>query len=608
MFALTLRGLLVTLLFASSGYAADFGSPSNVSVETGEVTEAVAPGRAFEVTVDFLMNDGWHIYAFDAVAPEELGGFAFQTTIEVDSDTPFSVVKIDWPESHAWDAGGYLVDTYDGRATAKMLVLVSAEAAAEASELKLSVAYQACSEQSCEPPVTLQKIISVRIDPAGGGIIPGDVPVVPEDSLEFTLGGILFTGIIAALLLGFAGGFLLNLMPCVLPLLPIKIMGLEKNIGSFSRRVLYGFMIMLGAVSFMMTLGLLVALLKGFDTTSALFQSPFFTVAVGVFCGVMGISMILGKTIQLPSAVQGFNPLETTTLRGAFVYGILQTVLATACGAPLLGTGLAWALQQGSVVIVLMVFLSAGLGMGVPWLVLTAFPRLIAWLPKSGPWNDLMKQVMGMVMLASAFFFTGAGILATGMLSGMNAGFTVIHLWLTALTIVAASAWTVYSLFRLKTSMFRSLICIGVAAFVSFVSVDVVWTLTKAEWAIHEGSGIWRPFDREEFEAARRAGKVVVVDFTADWCINCKVMELRVLHDEGVQKFLEENEVVAFKADITRRSGASQDFMNEYWQGPPPLIAVFGPGLGEDPLLSDRGATETVSSFVGYVLKAKGTE
>ena len=611
-------GLLVIFLFLGSGTPCAAQPPSRVAVSGKPISEPIAPGRAVDAAIVLDIESGWHIYASDAIAPEGSDVFVNQTRVALESEG-VEVLSVDWPHAHAWQTGDYTVDTYQGSIEVYVRLLVPEDAPLGTNTITLNVFFQACSDQTCSFPRALPVEFAITVDPNGGGIVPDDSGVIPDpgdstdgaddgNSLEFSVLGFIVSGLAAAVILGFMGGFLLNLMPCVLPLLPIKIMSLEKSLGSFTRRLLYGFMIMLGAIAFMMTLGLIVSLIKGIDTTSALFQSPFFTIGVGLFCGIMGFSMMRGKTLPLPNSVQAFNPLETTTLKGAFLYGVLQTVLATACGAPLLGTGLAWALQQGSVLIVLTVFLAAGLGMGLPWLILTAFPKLVSWMPKAGPWSDLMKQVMGMLMLASAFFFLGAGILSTGVLAETHYLLKVFHLWLVAITLATASLWTIYVMWRLKTPLLRFSICALLALGVASTSMNVVWKLTVAEHALAEGSSVWQPFDRAAFEQAQEDGKVIVVDFTADWCINCKVMEHRVLNDDGVRQFLEDHDVVTFKADITQRSGAAQDFMNEHWQGPPPLLAVFGPGLESDkPLLSDRGATETIDSFKSYVLKASST-
>ena len=184
------------------------------------------------------------------------------------------------------------------------------------------------------------------------------------------------------LLLAALGGFLLNFTPCVLPLIPIKLISLSNAAAADRRRCLnLGLFTFAGVLAFWVALGGIVSMVSGFTSTHQLFQYPAFTIGVGLIIAVMAIGMFGVYSVRLPGLIYALNPRQET-LAGALGVGVLTAVLSTPCTAPFMGTAAAWAATQEPAVTIA-TFSAIGAGMGLPSL-LAAFPRLVRRLPKTG--------------------------------------------------------------------------------------------------------------------------------------------------------------------------------------------------------------------------------
>ena len=191
---------------------------------------------------------------------------------------------------------------------------------------------------------------------------------------------------------------------------------------------------MLGIVFFWLLLGLLLAFVSGFTATNQLFQYPAFTIGVGVIIAVMAIGMCGLFSIRLPGKLYMVNPSHDT-LHGSFLFGIMTAVLSTPCTAPFMGAAAAWATTEPPA-ITLLVFACIGLGMALPYLVLSAFPKLTDRMPRAGAASELIKQVMGLLMLAAAAYFIGVGL--SGLMAEPPEPPSRSYLWFVAAVVIAA--------------------------------------------------------------------------------------------------------------------------------------------------------------------------
>ena len=320
-------------------------------------------------------------------------------------------------------------------------------------------------------------------------------------------------GTLIAVLLALVGGTVLNLMPCVLPIIPIKIMGLTQASGSRGKSTFLGFMMLLGVTSLWLVIGIAIVQVKGFDSVSSLFQEPLFGIGVGLFILLMGIGMMGLFTVQLPQFVYRVNPKHDSPV-GAFGFGVMAAILSTPCTAPFMGASISWATKQESSNMVLAVFIAIGIGMGWPYLVLAAFPKLVEKIPRTGPASEVVKHVLGLLMIAAAVFFTGAGVL--GLLKMYPFLGPVLYWWLTTAVIAVMAFWLIYRTFQITPSAVRRIVFSVIAIVLLGGMGSFAISQTKFEHFKHT-SGLWGDYSDAAFDEARDDGSIVIVDFTAVW-------------------------------------------------------------------------------------------
>ena len=336
------------------------------------------------------------------------------------------------------------------------------------------------------------------------------------------------------------GGLILNLTPCVLPIIPLKIMSLTQTAGNPARSAYLGTLMCLGIVGFWLVLGGMIVGLQGFDSISSLFQTPYFGIGVGLFIALMGLGMMGLFDVALPQAVYMINPSHESA-RGSLMFGVMTAVLSTPCTAPFMGTAAAWATRADRPGLVMAVFASIGVGMAAPYEILAFKPGWVSRLPKAGAGNDALKQVMGLFMLAVACFFGGAGlnslILERPYLGG------ALYWWFTTAMVLLSCGWMIYRTFQISSSKPKRATFTLLGLLLS--TGMLLWALNQTELKkakyernayiqaerdalldrILEGGTIegleieqeWRAFKWRDFEEALAHGHVVVVEFTADW-------------------------------------------------------------------------------------------
>ncbi len=589
------------------------------------------PGGDLIAAVILDINPGWHAWPGPGIAPEGLAEFdgairteiSFSTTAEsgVQPHPGFAT----WPEIHGVEAdlgdGPSTYAVYEGRAAILVPVTIAPDAAPGTYELDVVVSFQCCNDQTCLAPAreTLKAAVTVvaagtvpggtdnQADPAFAGFDPsvfarirgGEVAaeIVRFDvfGYEFSIdvaggGGFLLLLLVAAL-----GGALLNFTPCVLPVIPLKIMGLSAAADNRGRCLALGSSMSIGVVFFWMALGAMIAGLKSFQSISELFQFPAFTITVGAVIVVMAVGMAGFFTIRLPSKVYAVQTSHDT-LGGSFVFGIMTAILSTPCTAPLMGAAAAWATTQTPAT-VLTVFAAIGGGMAIPYLFLSAFPDLVKKMPRTGPASEVVKQVMGLLLLAAGFYFVGSGLSGLTVVPGEPP--SRLYWWLVALAAVSAGVWLLIQTFRLTKKAGPRVIFGGLGAFITAVSVWVGLVMTA------KGPIDWVYYTPSRFAEAIEADKVVVLDFTAEWCLNCKTLEATVLQTPGVVERLQGKDVVAMKIDLTGENPDGKAKLEEAARLTIPLLVVYGKG-GTEIWKSDAYTPTQVLDAIGAADRTYG--
>jgi len=369
----------------------------------------------------------------------------------------------------------------------------------------------------------------------------------------------------AILLLATFGGFLLNFTPCVLPLVPIKLISLSNAAAADRRRCLIlGLFTFAGVLAFWVVLGGIVSMVSGFTSTNQLFQYPAFTIGVGLIIAAMAVGMFGVYSVRLPGFIYALNPRQET-LAGSLCVGVLTAVLSTPCTAPFMGTAAAWAATQEPGVTIV-TFAAIGAGMGLPSL-LAAFPRLVRRLPRTGPGSELLKQAMAILMLATAAYFIGIG-LGTWW-SDPAAPPSRWHWWPVMILGAAAAAWTGLRAIMLSSGKKTKVIWAALSTATAVLCFYGAVSLTDT------GPIAWVSYTPQRLDRAFKEHKPVVMIFTAEWCLNCKALEQSVWRDSELVKLVSGPALLPVKVDLTGSNPDGRKMLQEAGSLTIPLLVVY---------------------------------
>ncbi len=598
-----------------------FGDEVKVSA-SAERTE-VAPGSTLAIAVVLDHKEHYHTWPSLAqdVLPDEIAEFALRTTITPDLPEGITAGRIQWPEPSlnpvpALSGPNPTVDvlSYADRAVAYVPVRIAADAAGEL-DLSFEVFYQACDESQCLIPTTETVTVTLTVGSDGPASAGNDFagfdatvfadpsawdapPVVEKEGASGrTFFGISVpTGAVGLALLGALGGLILNLTPCVLPVIPLKVMAISKHAGSPGRTLYLGSWMAIGVIGFWAGLGLLASFVTAFADPSRLFGIWWITLGIGLIIAAMGVGILGAFQITLPQKVTALNP-KADSGWGSFLFGIMTAVLGLPCFGFVAGALLAGAATMPTST-VMAIFVGIGVGMASPYVVLSLKPSLLGMLPKAGPASDLVKQVMGLLLLAASAYFIGAGVLAfvsgnLDLVSKLPWWGTVVHWWAVGALAIGAGGWLAWRTIRISKKPGPSI----AMALVGLVLAGggVVAAASQTEHARHD---FWVPFTQSLLDESLARGDVVVLDFTAEWCLNCKTLEAAVLSPDPVGSVLRSGDgIVPMKADLTSTKAAGWNKLSELGQRGIPLLVVYGPGLDEPWLANAYTADQVLEAI-----------
>ncbi|MGO2570390.1 MAG: protein-disulfide reductase DsbD family protein [Serratia proteamaculans] len=396
-----------------------------------------------------------------------------------------------------------------------------------------------------------------------------------------------------AVLMALLGGLILNLMPCVLPVLGIKLGSILQVEQRDRHSIRLQFLASsFGIVASFMALALLMTLLR--LSNQALgwgiqFQNPWF-IGFMVLVTLLFSANLFGLFhLQLSSSLN--TKLATHNGRGLgghFWQGAFATLLATPCSAPFLGTAVAFALAAPLPVLWGM-FVALGIGMSLPWLLIAAWPALALRLPRPGRWMNSLRLVMGLLMLASSLWLLSLMANHIGGIATLVVG--VIAL----LALLLAVGWQHGIRLAAKLAA-GTLVLVGV--------VLLAGSLTAGLWRqpLHDNVA-WQPLSEEAITQALAQNKRVFVDVTADWCVTCKANKFNVLLRDDVQKALSAEDVVALRGDWSRPSAEISAFLQQRGSVAVPFNQIYGPGSRDgvvlSPLLTRDAVLQTLSAAKG---------
>ncbi len=381
------------------------------------------------------------------------------------------------------------------------------------------------------------------------------IPEINESFSPVYIKNIAIGNILFAILLGFLAGFILNFMPCVLPVIGLKILGLIKNNDDKKNFRLNIIFFISGILLSFIALAILIAIFG--IKWGGLFQNSVFLIVMILIIFALSLSMFGVWNINSPNIyVRNRNQYLDSFLKGLFA-----TLLATPCSGPLLGGVLVWTLSQ-NIVTVFSVFLSIGLGFSLPYIIFLINPKIVNIIPKSGEWTIVFERIMGFFLIFTIFF----------LLTVMEDKFVLP----TILSIIfIAIAFFQYGYFgsinRSNNSRFVSIIMFFVIILLGLFLSYVV----MAEKYSNKEKIIKETYSYEELIENIENGKTVIVNFSADWCINCKFVESMVFQNEKVIKTINDNDIVFLTADITNYNYEADTLMDKLGTKSIPFLAVF---------------------------------
>ncbi len=422
--------------------------------------------------------------------------------------------------------------------------------------------------------------------------LPGALPLMPEP-----------TGRIAIVGLALLGGLILNLMPCVLPVLWLKLLAVVGYAGAERRAARLG--LLATAAGVLVSFGVIALALILLKAAGAAigwgiqFQQPWFLAGMALLTTLFAASLWDWLPVALPGGITG----AVGRMRGrgrmanAFLLGTFATLLAASCSAPFLGTAIGFALARGPADIAL-VFGALGLGMAAPFLAVAAAPELTAWLPRPGKWMDWLRHGLGLALLGTAVWLLFVLALEAGSDNALLAGGMLAAL-------LAVLAW------RHRRPAYRQAATIAAVALAP-IAVLIPALHGRADLvaapAANADAGIWRPFDKAALRGMVAQGHVVFVDVTAAWCLTCKVNELTVLDRAPVADRLRAPGVVAMRADWTRPNSTITAYLQRFGRYGVPLEVVYGPGAPEGIALPELLTEATVTDAFRRVGPATAKE
>ena len=393
------------------------------------------------------------------------------------------------------------------------------------------------------------------------------------------------------LLFAFIGGLILNVMPCVLPVIALKILGFVGQARNEPRRVRQlGLIYALGVlVSFIILSGLVIGVRAAGHKAGwgMQFGNPQFLVVLASAVTLVALNLFGLFEVNMGGKVMGAAGALASRhgAAGAFFNGVLATLLATPCTAPFLSIALGFAFTQSSGIIILM-FVVIGLGLAAPYVVLSWKPGCLRFLPEPGAWMENFKVAMGFPMLATAVWLFSLITIYYGSRSWWFGIFLVI---------LSLAAW-VYGQFVQRSRTHRRL---GLATALVVIVVGYVYTLeeqlgwrspaveTKAAGVYQSNpDGIdWQRWSPAAVASARAQGRPVLVDFTADWCLTCQVNKRIAIDIPSVRARLRAINAVSFLGDYTRLPDEITTELNRYGRAGVPLVLVFPKDAGKPPIV-----------------------
>ena len=405
--------------------------------------------------------------------------------------------------------------------------------------------------------------------------------------------------------LALLGGLILNLMPCVLPVLSMKLLSVVSQGGRARRDVRMSFVASAAGIllSFLLLAGGLVALKAAGVAVGwgIQFQQPLFLVAMALLVTLFAYNLFGLFEIAMPGWVGSMDAravghgTETHSLAGHFMTGALATLLATPCSAPFLGTAVGFALARGTGEIFL-IFAVLGLGLALPYLLIAAMPGLAMRLPRPGAWMVTVRRILGLALLATTLWLLTVLSAQVGTPVAIVAGILLLAIGLT-LRVGRDGRGT------------QRRVGLGLAGLLAVSMFALPASLGMPQDPVSRSVTVdyWQPLDAGEIPLRVAEGKLVFVDVTADWCITCQANKRLVLDRAEIADHLASENVVAMRGDWTSPSDEIMRYLESFGRYGIPFNAVYGPNAPNGIALPELLTVDTVMNALGRAAASAGS-
>ncbi len=481
----------------------------------------------------------------------------------------------------AWPAATPHVDDHFGEVAVffgqiELPITVAPSAAGNATSAALSVEFQGCQlDGICYPPMTRQ----IRFElPAASqeqfaqatAFVDAN-PYMPSALKEPLVNVPATLGIFGALVLALLGGVILNLMPCVLPVLSLKVLGVAQSGESVAKARSHALWYTLGVLVSFAAVGLAVVALRaagqalgwGFQL-----QQPLFVAVLVYVMAAVGLSLsgVFNVGTGLIGVGQGLTSRSGPT--GDFFTGVLAVVVASPCTIPLMSPALTYAFSS-SALMALLIFLMLGLGLALPFLLIGFVPALASRLPRPGAWMETLKQFLAFPMYLTAIWLLWV--------LGRQRGVDAVALALAGVTVLALGLWW-WERNRYRSSSVPRVVAIALMALSLLPLAQIPRLDPPARAGMVDVDANHVAFSAERLASLRAEGRGVFVDMTADWCITCKANERAVINTDRFRDLLERSNTTLMIGDWTNVDPLINDFLRQYNSPGVPLYVVFRPG------------------------------
>lgn len=583
---------LTFLLFAIFIFALSAKNKDDfVKVEIVHFPEKIYANSDFYIGLKVKLEKGYHVNSHTP-----LDNFLIPTTLTIEKNNNFKDIEYLYP-AHKFIKVGFSdkpFPVYEGIIHVAAKVRLDSKYKKDNIVIKLKLNYQACDESNCYRPSEIKKTVKINItNKENQSILNSNVPEwlnelgirtqptnIKKDVQKVTQHK--KYSLMLFLFFAFIGGLILNVMPCVLPVLSIKVISLIDQSGQDRNKIIKSNLLFTaGVFTTFLAIALLIIGLQhagkqvgwGFQ-----FQNTYFLIFIlsVVFC--FGLSLFGVFIINLPVPSRIVNSLDKYKgTFSSFFEGILATFLATPCTAPFLGTALGFAFSQSPVIIIL-IFIFIALGMSVPYIIISIFPHAAKFLPKPGAWMVSFKHFMGFPLMATVIWLLW--------ILGKLTNFLAVIGTLSFLLSLTFGCWAIGNLITYSTSLAKKVSIWCLALLLIFITYNKLLKPVLNESHIIGRAEVlssinandereWIPFSENKLNELKGKGRILFLEFTAEWCLTCQLNKQAVLNSEVIRNKFVKEKIIYMKADWTKNDPLITKTINSYGKAGVPLYVIY---------------------------------